>query len=102
LTKLDISKNSIGAYGNKEGWIALAAALKANTGIRELNIAENILGNFGPENVVIISDAIKDMGALTSLNLADNSIGERHDGELSKWVATPGGKLFGQLYLSCA
>jgi Leucine-rich repeat (LRR) protein len=74
LTKLDISKNSIGAYGKKEGWIALAATLKANTGIRELNIAKNILGNFGPESVIIISDAIKDMGALSSANLLGNSI----------------------------
>jgi hypothetical protein len=56
LTVLDISSNEIGAYSRdndgRATWIA------------------------SPEGPVAVADAIRDMGALSVLNLADNKLGE--------------------------
>jgi hypothetical protein len=45
--------------------------------ITELNIADNNLANSGTDmsGVIALADAIPDMGAMTSLNLATNSLG---------------------------
>jgi hypothetical protein len=76
LTKFDISSNEIKAEGGK----ALAAGLKGNQVITELNISSNNLScNFDgcrdTSGVIDIADAIPDMGAMMSLNLASNSLG---------------------------
>jgi hypothetical protein len=73
MTKFDISSNQL----SPEGGTALAAGLKSNQMITELNISNNNLGydcdglpnTYG---VIAIADAIPDMGALTSLNLSSN------------------------------
>jgi hypothetical protein len=62
-----------------DGGKALAEGLKGNQVITELNIANN---NFSKNEkweddmsgIVALADVIKDMGAMTSLNLASNYI----------------------------
>jgi Ran GTPase-activating protein (RanGAP) involved in mRNA processing and transport len=76
LTKFDISWNDIRAEGGK----ALAVGLKGNHVMTELNVAENWLGikvdgSDDTSGIIAIADAIPDMGALLSLNLASNTIG---------------------------
>jgi hypothetical protein len=78
MTKFDISSNEILAEGGK----ALAAGLKGNQVITELNIAGNGLGQkisggsyvSDTSGVVAIANAIPDMRAMTSLNLAWNCL----------------------------
>ena len=74
--KFDISENGLFASGGQ----AIAQALKGNKIIQELSIASNHLGydssfNSDMSAVLAISDAIPAMGALTSLNISQNSIG---------------------------
>jgi hypothetical protein len=76
LTKFDISENDSMA----EGGMALAAGLKGNQVITELNISSNKLGlnqynSADASGVAAIADAIGDMRAMTSLNLASNDLG---------------------------
>jgi hypothetical protein len=76
MTKFDISSNDIRAEGGK----ALAAGLKGNPMITELNISSNRLGqNSAYDNdtsgVIALVDAIPDMRVMTSLNLASNGLG---------------------------
>jgi Ran GTPase-activating protein (RanGAP) involved in mRNA processing and transport len=75
MTKFDISSNDLPAEGGK----ALAAGLKGNQAITELNISDNRLGQnsvYGEDTsgVIAIANAIPDMGALLSLNLATNRL----------------------------
>jgi hypothetical protein len=75
MTKFDISSNNIQAEGGK----ALAAGLKGNQVIMELNISNNRLGydsNYGGDTsgVIAIADTIPDMGALLTLNISNNEI----------------------------
>jgi Leucine-rich repeat (LRR) protein len=82
LTKLDISKNSLGAEGGR----ALAVGLKSNqvVVVTELNIAGNNLGNLGRNmsGVTSVADAIKNMGALLVLSLKENNLGTKEAGQL--------------------
>jgi Leucine-rich repeat (LRR) protein len=76
LTKFDISKCILRAEGGK----ALAAGLKGNRVITELNISNNDLGrNSGhitdTSGIIAIANAIPDMGAMTSLDVSDNNLG---------------------------
>jgi Ran GTPase-activating protein (RanGAP) involved in mRNA processing and transport len=75
LTLLDISDNVLGATGGA----ALAAGLKGNQVITELNIASNYLGlqpggTSDMSGVIALTDAMKDMGAISIVNLRENSI----------------------------
>jgi Ran GTPase-activating protein (RanGAP) involved in mRNA processing and transport len=77
MTKLDISKNSLRAEGGR----ALAVGLKGNQVMAELNIADNDLtlnaratAYDDMSGVTAVADAIKDMRALSSLNLAENCL----------------------------
>jgi hypothetical protein len=65
LTKFDISKNAIMAEGGK----ALAAGLKGNQVMAELNIANTNLSNNGHDmsGVAAVADTVSGMGALTKL-----------------------------------
>jgi hypothetical protein len=68
MVKFDISSNDIRAEGGK----ALAAGLKGNQVITELNISSNNLGfisGYGNDTsgVIAIADVIPDMGALSKL-----------------------------------
>ena len=70
--KFTISDNHLTAEGGK----ALAEALKDNTIMKELNIAENNLGydtygNTDTSGVIAISDAIPTMGAMTTITFGD-------------------------------
>jgi hypothetical protein len=76
MTKFDISSNLFRAEGGK----ALAAGLKGNQVIAELNISNNYLGvnsygNCDTSGVTAIADAIPDMGALATFVVSgdDNS-----------------------------
>jgi hypothetical protein len=67
-------------YLRAEGGKALAAALKGNQVITELNVSYNELGRNAmlgndPSGIAAIADAIPGMGAMTSLNLAGNKLG---------------------------
>jgi hypothetical protein len=83
LTKLVISKCRLQAEGGK----ALAAGLKGNRVITELNISDNDLGiNSGnsadTSGIIAIANAIPDMGALTSLHVGQNGIPEKEMREI--------------------
>jgi hypothetical protein len=76
LTKFDISNCSLVAEGGK----ALAAGLKGNQRLTELNLAGNRLGVLADESafdmsgIIALADVIPDMGALTSLDISDNGL----------------------------
>jgi hypothetical protein len=75
LTAFDISKCKLNAEGGK----TLAAGLKGNQVISELNISDNGMGwtsdgSVDTSGIIAIADAIPDMGALTSLNLRKNGL----------------------------
>jgi hypothetical protein len=72
MTKLDISSNYLEAEGGK----ALAAGLKGNQVITELNISSNDLARWANmSGVIALADVIPDMGAISSVNLIKNRIG---------------------------
>jgi hypothetical protein len=73
LSVLSVQSNDLHADGGK----ALAKGLKGNTVITELDISSNYLGldfDYEPDmsGVIALADAIPDMRAMTSLNLALN------------------------------
>jgi Leucine-rich repeat (LRR) protein len=83
LTKFDISKCELMAEGGK----VLAAGLKGNQVITELNISDNELGmksdgiSAEMSGIIAIADAIPDMGAMTRLNLSNNRMDTKEAGE---------------------
>ena len=92
LVKFDISYNGLCAAGAK----TLAKALKDNQIMTELNISSNYLGRteasnydgeFDMSGIIAISDAIPTMGALTSLDVSNNSLGKYYDSSKSKWIS---------------
>jgi hypothetical protein len=75
MTKFDVSSNDIRPDGGK----ALAAGLKGNQVITELNISNNSLGiksdfRTDTSGIIAIADAIPDMRALLSLDISSNSL----------------------------
>jgi hypothetical protein len=87
LTSLNMSKNGL---LSKEGGTVLGEMLKGNTLLKELDVSSSGSG-FAKELAV----GIKDNGAMTSLNLADNSIGGFYTAKGysdEKFHPTPGGK----------
>ena len=83
MTKFDISSNAIRAEGGK----ALAAGLKGNQVIKELNISGNTLGensNYGADNsgVIAIADVVPGMGALSKLIFGGE---QYYDHSVSGW-----------------
>jgi hypothetical protein len=79
LSKLDASDNNMFGKEDKTSIIAWAAALKACTSITELNLAKN---EINAKDTKILALAISDMGALSFLNLAGNSLGNLVEGPL--------------------
>jgi hypothetical protein len=76
MTKFDISLNDLRAEGGK----ALAAGLKGNQVITELNISSNILVQNSDflndiSGIIAIANAIPDMEALLVLSLKSNDLG---------------------------
>jgi hypothetical protein len=91
LTKFDISENGLKAEGGME----LAAGLKGNQVITELNIGGNSLGmnssgGVDTSGVVVLADAIPDMGALIKLDISSNNIGGEQEGELQRICVASG------------
>jgi hypothetical protein len=76
MTKLDMSNCNLMAEGCK----ALVVGLRANQVMTELNLAGNKLSvladhsAYDMSGVITLADTIKDMGTLTSLNLAGNRL----------------------------
>jgi hypothetical protein len=82
MTKFDMSSNNIRAEGGK----TLAAGLKGNQVITELNISSNNLGYSSngmgdTSGVIAIADAIPDMGAMSKLIFG----GDMYDAKLNSW-----------------
>jgi Ran GTPase-activating protein (RanGAP) involved in mRNA processing and transport len=85
LSILSLKENYLYAEGNK----ALAAGLKGNQGITELDISSNRLGwkGYGAPDmsgVIALANALPDMRALTSLDLSSNYLyyeGAKHIAE---------------------
>jgi Ran GTPase-activating protein (RanGAP) involved in mRNA processing and transport len=78
LKKLNISANSIGGKVDEPGVHALADALKINTTITELNVADN---QFDAECAEIFAPAISANGALEKLLMAKNKLATKEAGE---------------------
>jgi Leucine-rich repeat (LRR) protein len=79
---LFVEDNGLCAEGGK----ALAAGLKGNQGITELNISNNSLGknsDYGDDSsgVIALADVIKDMGALSVLSLKSNRLATKEGGK---------------------
>jgi Ran GTPase-activating protein (RanGAP) involved in mRNA processing and transport len=75
LSVLSLKSNSLCAEGGK----ALAAGLKGNQGITELDISDNSLGmnsvyDADTSGIIALADAIPDMRALSVLSLKSNSL----------------------------
>jgi Ran GTPase-activating protein (RanGAP) involved in mRNA processing and transport len=89
LLVLSLEGNCLRAVGGK----ALAAGLKGNQVITELNVSYNELGRNSrlatdPSGITAIADAILGMGALSVLSLKDNSLCNREAGKaLSEMLA---------------
>jgi hypothetical protein len=84
LAKFDISKNELNAGGCK----AIVGALKGNSTLTELNVAETDM-TYGEawgdmSAVIALADAIPDMGAISSVNLLKNAIPVEQAQELVK------------------
>jgi hypothetical protein len=83
LSSLNLATNGLYAEGTK----LLAEVLKGNTIMTELNISDNSATWDGKKHgemsgITALADAIPDMGALTSLNLASNYLcGLDEDGD---------------------
>jgi hypothetical protein len=88
MTKLDISKCELMAEGGK----ALAAGLKANQVMKELNVSVNRLGQnvsggkyvSDMSGVIALADVMPDLGVLTKLDARSNYIGDDGEDALNK------------------
>jgi hypothetical protein len=85
LTSLDISKNRLYAEGTK----LLAEALKSNQIMTALNISSNSMTFNGKDHtdmsgIAALADAIHGMGALSSLDLCKNNLGDKGAKALAK------------------
>jgi hypothetical protein len=76
LSVLSLKKNQL---GTKEAGIVLGQMLKTNSTLKDLDISENMYYSGGwkidPEFVQGLAAGIKDNGAISSVNMLDNSIG---------------------------
>ena len=79
MTSLNISANKLRSPSAK----ALAGALRDNSVLKQLNVAENQLSchekdgkGLDMSGIVEFTDAIKNNGVLTSLNISSNNLGE--------------------------
>jgi hypothetical protein len=76
MAKFDLSNNDMCAEGTK----LIAGALKANQVMTELNISSNYAGKVSKcgaadmSGIIVLTEIIKDMGALSLLNLASNGL----------------------------
>jgi hypothetical protein len=90
MTCLDLSKNNIGKH--PEGWET--GSDKAGNKFYRPRGGEWQRSLPAADAIITLANAIRALGALTSLNLADNSIGGSYDGNLQKRGGTPEGFTF--------
>jgi hypothetical protein len=94
LSVLSLKDNGLCAAGAK----VLGEGLKGNQGITELNLAGNHMGKEGTgryveadmSGVITLADTIKDMGALTTLDISNNCLGKDAHGNATPEGTTPG------------
>jgi Ran GTPase-activating protein (RanGAP) involved in mRNA processing and transport len=94
MSSLNLAENMIRAEGAKH----LSAAIKGHKSLTILDISSNEIGAYSsmadsgdddgpwiasPEGPLAVADAVKDMGALKSLNISNNMLTR---GALRKWV----------------
>ena len=97
LLVFDISANSIGAPGLK----IISEALEGNATMTNLNLANNAATNPMDRSgrtddisgVVALTNAIKDMGALTKIDLSRNNIPSDQEGRLQRICGAGGTEL---------
>jgi hypothetical protein len=76
LTSLDLSYNKLGTLVSPGGWSSTPGdpwKYRHTDGRKTDTKPEG--EEFKPEGIIALADAIKDMGAMTSLNLASNKLG---------------------------
>jgi hypothetical protein len=81
---LSLKSNNLRADGGK----ALAAGLKGNQVITELNIADNELTNYGKDmsGLIALVDVIPDMRALVKLDASNNMFGLADETGITAWA----------------
>ena len=88
LARLDLSGNyTVARYSfhDSPGFIRpIAAALKTNTTITDLNLSNN---NLNAEAAKILSEDIQDNGALASLDVSNNRIDENQKAKIEQICA---------------
>ena len=82
LTLLDMSHNHVGGHTDEPGVHQLAAALRVNTTITDLDISFN---DFDDECGLVVADAIKENTTLRKLRIS---------GDIQKTMASKGGVLY--------
>ena len=93
--KFDISNCSLMAEGGK----SLAAGLKGNQVLTELNVAGNNLAILADRSaldvsgVIALADVLPDMRALTKLDISRNNIPSDQEGRLQRTCAAGGTEL---------
>jgi hypothetical protein len=85
---LNLSRNILFAEGTE----LLAEALKGNQIMTELDLSSNAATYDGNKNgemsgIIALADTIKDMGALTTLDISRNSIPSKQEEELQRICA---------------
>jgi hypothetical protein len=84
MTKLDLSSNDMCAEGIK----LIAGALKGNQAMTELNISSTYAGRvskygaYDMSGIIVLTEVIKDMGALSKLSLKDNRLCTKEAGKV--------------------
>eukprot|EP00935_MAST-01C_sp_MAST-1C-sp1_P001490 g1490.t1 len=91
LTSLNISGNSIGRLVLPEGWTAKKEGRgrrKKRVGYKHTDGREQTDHPGKPDGAIALAAAIKNNGALTSLNISANNLAERNNPD---WTHDPGG-----------
>jgi hypothetical protein len=87
LTSLNLAANKLGQLVLPEGWSGPDGDGEYEAPNGEL-LRQAPVGS-KPGGIIVLANVIKDMGALTSLDISDNLIGAHFDD--GNWVSTPEG-----------
>jgi hypothetical protein len=90
LSVLNLASNNLGELVLPQGWTKV---IKADWSVEYTHTDGTKQDQHPgkPAGIIALASAIPDMGALTSLNLASNSIGGYTDDDFNKFIATPEG-----------
>jgi hypothetical protein len=75
LTSLNLANNNLGELVLPEGWTQQVNSTGTGYEYRHIDGTVQQARPGKPEGVIAIANAIKDMAAMSSLNLADNGLG---------------------------